>query len=254
MRWLLTALLAASILAGCANTYKKSTAQKEIIHSIRMAYNNVHLLQSSHGNILIDAGTPKQAEELVSRLEKLGLKKGELSAIILTHGHYDHAGGAIQISDYYNAPIIAGSGDIELFKSGGKDKLCPRGFFARRIHKTAEAGRYEPFEPTHFVSSTVNLKDIVPDYSGEARIIPIPGHTKGAIAVKFEKFAFIGDLFRGGIFRAEATEHFFMCDTSDNKADIDLFLNTTSKNSERFYTGHFGTVSRESVLKLLESL
>lgn len=249
--WLLVVL---GLLAGCANSYIRSEQQQEVIHTIRLAYNNVHLVKSPEGNVLIDAGAPADVEELMGWLDTLNVQPGDLAAIVLTHGHYDHAGGAIAISERYGAPIVAGAGDIGLFNAGGEDVLCPRGFFAKRLLKSAMAGRYEPFTPTHLVTENTLLKQLIPQYQGSAQLVLVPGHTEGTMTVVYDRFAFVGDLFRGGIFQAKATEHFFMCDTEDNKQDITHFINEASPKALRYYTGHFGTVSRDSVERLLTTL
>lgn len=56
--------------------------------------------------VLIDAGMPKQAAEIISVAEQ---RFGDIkpSAIILTHGHFDHIGSVVRLIEYWNAPVYS---------------------------------------------------------------------------------------------------------------------------------------------------
>ncbi len=61
--------------------------------------------------ILVDCGfTLKQTE---ARLRRLGLAPGDLSAIVVTHEHVDHAGGVAALSHKYAIPVFASHGTLK---------------------------------------------------------------------------------------------------------------------------------------------
>jgi len=61
--------------------------------------------------ILVDCGfTLKQAE---ARLERIGLKPADLSAILVTHEHSDHIGGVGALAYKYAIPVFASFGTLE---------------------------------------------------------------------------------------------------------------------------------------------
>ncbi len=60
------------------------------------------LLESNEHKILMDTG---QSEAVVKNLSLLGIHPNELDAIVLSHGHYDHAGGLEHILEYRKEPI-----------------------------------------------------------------------------------------------------------------------------------------------------
>lgn len=61
--------------------------------------------------ILVDCGfTLKQAE---ARLERMGLKAADLSAILVTHEHSDHIGGVGALAYKYAVPVFASYGTLQ---------------------------------------------------------------------------------------------------------------------------------------------
>jgi glyoxylase-like metal-dependent hydrolase (beta-lactamase superfamily II) len=57
--------------------------------------------------VLIDAGMPGCAEKIIDvAVERFG-EEHKLQAIILTHGHFDHVGGIIELVDRFNVPVYA---------------------------------------------------------------------------------------------------------------------------------------------------
>lgn len=57
--------------------------------------------------VLIDAGMPKSAEEIISVVEERFGSNAQPKAIILTHGHFDHVGGIIELIKRWNIPVYA---------------------------------------------------------------------------------------------------------------------------------------------------
>jgi glyoxylase-like metal-dependent hydrolase (beta-lactamase superfamily II) len=56
--------------------------------------------------VLIDAGSGASYDELVLNIEKLGLDPAKLKAVILTHCHIDHIGGAPRFREAFGCRII----------------------------------------------------------------------------------------------------------------------------------------------------
>jgi len=64
------------------------------------------LVRSEEGFVLIDTGPPQTAGELVEAVADATGGKGP-SLILLTHGHYNHAGGLTALQLAWNPPIAA---------------------------------------------------------------------------------------------------------------------------------------------------
>ena len=68
--------------------------------------------------VLIDAGAGPSYDEIVSNIENLGLNPATLKAVILTHCHIDHIGGAPQFRDTLGVQIIMHHLDAEPVEQG----------------------------------------------------------------------------------------------------------------------------------------
>lgn len=68
---------------------------------------NAMLVMSSGGALLIDCGLSQRAIE--RQLRRAGLHPADLSAILLTHEHGDHAASAGPLARRYGVPLVANS-------------------------------------------------------------------------------------------------------------------------------------------------
>jgi metallo-beta-lactamase class B len=78
----------------------------------------VWVLRTSAGLILFDSSTSvDEAEQsLVPGLRKLGLDPADIKYVVVTHGHWDHFGGAAYLQDKYGAHIALSEGDWNLIE------------------------------------------------------------------------------------------------------------------------------------------
>lgn len=78
----------------------------------------VWVLRSSEGLILFDATSSEDEakNKLVPGLVALGLKPTDIRYVIVTHGHWDHFGGARYLQQTYGARIALGAADWDLIE------------------------------------------------------------------------------------------------------------------------------------------
>src|ERR1700722_816067 len=91
-----------------------------MLHILRLALPNVYLLTGERA-ILIDAGRPTDVPRILAFLQAHQIDN--LALILLTHGHWDHAGGAAQLRAVTKAPIALHRADVELVRTGTNGTL-----------------------------------------------------------------------------------------------------------------------------------
>jgi hydroxyacylglutathione hydrolase len=168
------------------------------IKVINLGFVNVFLIKTSQGFILIDSAIPQEWKKLESALLKAGALPDKLCLVIITHGDPDHTGNCRQLKEKYKVKIAMHKADYDMVESGIylKRKTRPLSFrilfgIASLLQKTqkkmAEKIR---FKPDFFLKDGQSMKK----YGFDAKIMHIPGHTKGSIAVLTkERDLFIGD-------------------------------------------------------------
>src|SRR3954464_3893467 len=57
--------------------------------------------------VLVDAGMPESASEIISVTEERFGMNSRPKAIILTHGHFDHVGSIIDLVNHWGVPVYA---------------------------------------------------------------------------------------------------------------------------------------------------
>lgn len=104
--------------------------------------------------ILVDCGfTLRQAEQ---RLARLDLRPADLSAVLVTHEHSDHAGGVAALAYKYALPVYASFGTLKAAGAGGTpllgkpiDSHAP--FSIGRVIVHPVVVPHDAREPTQFV-------------------------------------------------------------------------------------------------------
>lgn len=129
---------------------------------------------------VIDPGA--EGEVIASRLDETGLK---LTAILLTHGHFDHIGAVRLLKERYNALVYISREDECMLS----DKEKSRAVKAPHI----------PFAP---VSADVLLEDgqELSFGSEKLKVMTSPGHTDGSVCFVGDGVIFVGDtVFKGSV-------------------------------------------------------
>ena len=97
--------------------------------TFNLTISNAHLLRGSRP-ILVDSGPPGSFKKLRENLSSEGIAPKELGAVLLTHGHADHAGTAAELLDE-GVPVLLGAGDLPLAERGKNPDVRSTGLTAR---------------------------------------------------------------------------------------------------------------------------
>jgi glyoxylase-like metal-dependent hydrolase (beta-lactamase superfamily II) len=140
---------------------------------------NCYLWADDDGVTLVDTGWPDSAGLIADALSRLGRRRDDVTRIVLTHFHEDHAGAAAEIAGWSSVEVIAGASDAE-FVDGSRGGPLPVLTDAERaIHP----GFVEvPHAPPCRVDRVVYDGNVI-EFGGGARVVGVPGHTPGSIAL-----------------------------------------------------------------------
>lgn len=149
---------------------------------------NCYIVYDTETNdtIIVDPGFPDpRVTDYLSR-EKLNP-----TAIILTHGHFDHIMGLSYLTKFYRTSVLIHKFDEPLLRDP-------------HINHSVYFGDPFTFDgEVELIDADVFIKS----GSLEVRIIETPGHTRGSISLLLDKFLFSGDtLFLDAIGRTDFPE------------------------------------------------
>jgi glyoxylase-like metal-dependent hydrolase (beta-lactamase superfamily II) len=139
---------------------------------------NIYFLNSKDGYVLIDSGTPNQTNRIAAQLQEAGYDLSQLRAIVLTHGHGDHAGSAAELARCSGAQVMAHCQDVPYI-----EQTQPLPFSSWYKHLMLRfADRVLFRQPACKVDKPLDEGDVI-EAAGGLRVIHTPGHTPGSICL-----------------------------------------------------------------------
>ena len=163
------------------------TEQTEVLrYIVGPVCTNCYLLVNHKTGELLVVDPGDQAQLIEKQIEKTGAKP---VAILLTHGHFDHAGAAEELADKYQISIYAHEAERETLEDPGLN-LC------------GMIGEHKVYHADVFVKDeeVLNLAGF------SIRVFFTPGHTIGGCCyyIADEKILFSGDtLFQESVGRTD---------------------------------------------------
>ena len=124
-----------------------------------------YLLVTTDGLILIGSLYGDFIDNAIDGIRAVGFDPSDLKYVLITHGHFDHVGGAARFQEAYGARVGMTEADWELAEQPPSDP------------------RYEIDVPVHDMviadGDTLQLGDT------ELRFYVTPGHTEGVLSMEF---------------------------------------------------------------------
>jgi hydroxyacylglutathione hydrolase len=143
---------------------------------------NCYLVEADTGYVLIDTGGSNKRTELERELLSVGCEPGSLKLIVLTHGDFDHSGSAAYLRKKFGAKIAMHHDDSGMVERGDMFGNRQKGnnILTRRLVPILFGfGKSERFTPDFYLDEGDDLSD----YGFDARVLHIPGHSKGSIGI-----------------------------------------------------------------------
>ncbi len=224
---------------------------------IRLKLSNAFLVVGDRP-VLIDTGSPGEADKIERTLAKRGYSLSELSLILLTHAHTDHAGSAKELRARSGAPVAIHPADRFMLRRGTMGTMSP----VRRRHRLLELYVNQPFDG---LDADIDLSDgqRLDRYGLPGQVLHTPGHCAGSVSVLLDppgseacRDALVGDTLIGGFLGGMLDRHRprlpYFAD------DLEALYRSLGKlralATGKWYAGHGGPLSAQRVESLLEKL
>ena len=165
--------------------------------TLRMPLNmgevNCYLVQNGDNFVLIDSGFSMNRPQLEHALEQADCQPGNLKLLLLTHGDFDHTGNATYLRQKYGTKIAMHRDDWGMLEQGDMFYNRKRGNPVMRwlAPRLIGFGKDKRCTPDIAVEEGYDLSP----FGIEAKILSLPGHSKGSIGVLTGD----GDLFCGDL-------------------------------------------------------
>ncbi len=135
---------------------------------------NAFLLEGDDGTLtLVDAGTKGAPQRVLAALEQLGRRPGDVTHLLLSHAHSDHAGGAAELVTATGSRVLAHEREQVYLREGRMPAPDPSSRGGRLLARTP-GGRFAPLT----VDEAFEDGAVLP-LGGGVRVVHTPGHTPG---------------------------------------------------------------------------
>ena len=141
------------------NTYYVGTAELSSI-----------MIDTGDGLILIDGALPQSATQIAANIESLGFDARRIRTIVLSHAHFDHAGGIAALQRLSGAEVLAGAEAVRMLQRG------------RPFEDDPQYGlEPPPFAPVANVRGADADTEVLLGGT-RLRAVPTPGHSPGGMS------------------------------------------------------------------------
>ncbi len=158
-------------IALAPGVWRVPTAPKDLVNSF--------VFRDEDGQLtLVDTGLKSAPPRILAALTELGAAPADVTRIVLTHGHSDHAGGAASLKETTGATLAVHTGDAGTVQEGKGPPLDP-GVLMGRLLKRGQSS------PAVAVDEELSDGQVL-EVGGGLRVLHTPGHSPGHVSLLHE--------------------------------------------------------------------
>ena len=196
---------------------------------------SVFLIVDGREAALVDAGTGRGHNEIISNIERVGVHLGDIKYLFLTHCHYDHTGGANALRIATDCRVIAHELD-SVFIENGNSEVTAASWYGATMEPTPVDIKVQ-HSPADFRVGSIELK-----------FYHTPGHSPGsAVLTAFSdgRLVLFGQDVHGPL------NDVILSNRGDYLQSLEFML---SLEADIICEGHFGVYfGKENVRRYIES-
>ncbi len=226
--------------------------KKPEIFQFKVEINRCYIIQQE-GTIMMDGGSPNQIESIKKSFKTLNINPKDIRLVVLSHGHFDHAGSAKEIRELTGAKILVHKNDNDMLETA--EMIWPPaantwGSITRSIFKPLLKNKVK-FQKTQADIVMEGSEFSLKDFGIDGKIIHTPGHTNGSISVLLNSGeAFVGCMAHNDLpFRLRPGFPIYAHDIPQLKKSWEMMIDM---GATTIYPGHGDPFSVEVIQRILE--
>ena len=192
---------------------------------------HVYLLDGGREKALVDAGMGRDPSAILDIVRSHGFSPSQISIVLLTHAHADHAGGAKALSEATGAVVAASTQEAELVEGGSEEELG--------LLQAKRTGVFPDDYKFSHCKVGLRLEDGQEIEVGDLKVKALltPGHTPGSVCYYVE-FPEGPAIFTGDTVFYDGVVGLLNLDQSDPREIRRSIRRLAELPVEGFYPGH----------------
>lgn len=152
---------------------------------------NSYAFRDDDGQVtLVDAGIPGSSPRILAALATIGSAPSDVTRILLTHAHSDHAGGVAKLRTTTGGDVAIHADDADFVRTGTLPPSDPSSLGGRLLTRVSAHMGFKAAP----VAQELHDGEVL-DIAGGLRVIHTPGHSPGHVSLLHEpaKLLITGD-------------------------------------------------------------